>query len=47
MIHPETGAELEKMLKVLKDEGEDAAFAYVREYLREDKETVRNKKRNK
>ena len=47
MIHPETGAELEEMLRVLKDEGEDAAFAYVREYLREDKETVRNKKRNK
>lgn len=36
MIHPETGAELEKMLLVLRDEGEDAAFAYVRRRLREE-----------
>jgi len=35
MIHPETAAELEKMLKMLKEEGEDAAFAYVRRWLRE------------
>ena len=34
-IHPETAAELEKMLKVLKDEGEDAAFRYVRRRLKE------------
>ena len=34
-IHPETAAELENMLRVLKDEGEDAAFAYVRRRLRE------------
>lgn len=34
MIHPETGAELEKMLKVLKDEGEEAAFEYVRNWLK-------------
>ncbi|MBR4474197.1 MAG: catalase [Oscillospiraceae bacterium] len=34
-IHPETGAELEKMLEVLKDEGEDAAFRYVRKRLKE------------
>ena len=34
-IHPETGAELEKMLKVLKDEGEDAAFRYVHQRLKE------------
>ena len=38
MIHPETGAELEEMLRVLKDEGEDAAFSYVRKYLHEDTE---------
>jgi hypothetical protein len=37
MIHPETGAELEKMLRVLRDEGEDAAFAYVRRRLKEEK----------
>jgi hypothetical protein len=36
MIHPETGAELEKMLRVLRDEGEDAAFAYVRRRLQEE-----------
>ena len=41
MIHPETGAVLEKMLLVLRDEGEDAAFAYVRRLLREDKENRR------
>ncbi len=35
LIHPETGAELEKMLLVLRDEGEEAAFAYVRKRLRE------------
>ena len=37
MIHPETGAELEQMLRVLKDQGEDAAFAYVRQRLQEEK----------
>ncbi len=36
-IHPETGAELEEMLRVLKDEGEDAALAYVRRRLKEEK----------
>ena len=35
MIHPETGAEIEQMLLVLKEQGEDAAFAYVRKRLRE------------
>ena len=35
LIHEETGDELEKMLRMLKDEGEDAAFAYVRKRLRE------------
>ena len=38
LIHPETGAEIEGMLRVLRDEGEDAAFAYVRRRLREAKE---------
>ena len=35
MIHPETGAELEKMLLVLKEEGEEAAFAFIRKWLKE------------
>lgn len=35
MMHPDTSAALEKMLKVMKDEGEDAAFSYVRRWLRE------------
>jgi hypothetical protein len=35
MIHPESGAELEKMLTVLRDEGEDAAFEYIRRWLKE------------
>ena len=34
-IHPETGAEIEEMLRVLRDEGEDAAFKYVKKRLRE------------
>lgn len=35
MIHPKTGAELEEMLRVLKDEGEVAAFQYVRLRMKE------------
>ncbi|MCR5825334.1 MAG: DUF5662 family protein [Oscillospiraceae bacterium] len=35
MIHPETGAEIEEMLRVLKEQGEDAAFAFVRRRLHE------------
>lgn len=37
LIHPETGEEIEKMLLVLRDEGEDAAFDYVRKRLKEDR----------
>ena len=36
MMHPETFAEIEKMLEILKDEGEDAAFEYVRKWLKEE-----------
>jgi hypothetical protein len=35
LIHPDTSAEIEEMLRVLKDEGEEAAFAYVQKRLRE------------
>ena len=41
LIHPETGAEIEEMLRVLRDEGEEAAFAYVRRRLREEQEEIR------
>ena len=41
LIHPETGAEIEEMLRVLRDEGEEAAFAYVRRRLREEQEKKR------
>lgn len=34
LIHPETSEQIERMLLVLKERGEDAAFAYVRERLR-------------
>ena len=34
MMHPDTSAALEKMLEVLKDEGEEAAVKYVRWWLR-------------
>lgn len=36
-IHPETGKEIEEMLRVLKYEGEEKAFAYVRRRLKEAK----------
>ena len=42
LIHPETGAEIEEMLRVLKDEGEEAAFAYVRRRLREERKRARH-----
>lgn len=35
MMHPETAAELEKMLEILKDQGEDAAVTYIRNWLKE------------
>ena len=34
-MHPETYAEIEEMLRVLKDEGEETAFAYVKKRLKE------------
>lgn len=37
LIHPDTARELESMLRMLKVHGEDAAFAYVRRRLREDR----------
>ena len=37
LIDPGTASELEKMLLILKNEGEDAAFAYVRRRLRKDR----------
>ena len=33
-IHPETRALLEKILVLLKDRGEEAAFAYLRKLLK-------------
>ena len=36
LIHPETSEEIERMLLVLKEEGEDAAFAFVRKRLLEE-----------
>lgn len=33
LLHPDTRAELESCLIKLKDEGEDAVFAYIRNYL--------------
>lgn len=34
LIHPETGKEIEEMLRVLKDEGEEAGLQYVRRCLK-------------
>lgn len=33
-IHPETSAELEKMLNLLAEQGEDAVFSYIRQKLK-------------
>jgi len=37
IIHEETSEEIEQMLLVLKEQGEDAAFAYVRRRLKENR----------
>lgn len=37
-IHPETSAFLEKLLRMLAEEGEDTVFSYLRRYLRENKD---------
>lgn len=34
-IHPETSDFLERLLRMLAEEGEDATFAYIRRYLKE------------
>lgn len=39
-IHPETCAEIEKMLLTLRDEGEDAAFRYIKKRLEEEKQSA-------
>ena len=33
LIHPDTQALLEQLLTMLKDEGEDATFAYIRAHV--------------
>lgn len=33
LMHPDTAAELERILTIVADEGEDAAFAYMRRHL--------------
>ncbi len=35
-IHPETSQEIETMLRILSEKGEDAAFKYIKEYLKEE-----------
>ena len=35
LIHPKTAAEIEKMLTILKENGEKAAFDYVRKRLQD------------
>ena len=37
LIHPETGALIEQMLLVLKEQGEEAAFAHVRALLAQER----------
>ncbi len=37
-IHPETAAFLGKLLAMLKDEGEEATFRYIKKYLKEHKD---------
>ncbi len=42
LMHPDTMCILEDMLQKLRDEGEDAAFAYVRRLLRKSRRAGRN-----
>ncbi len=45
-IHPDTSRELEKMLLILKEEGEEKAFTYVREKLKRWKKEQKDKKKS-
>ena len=40
-MHPDSAAEIEKMLLTLRDEGEDAAFDYIKKRLDEEKRSVK------
>lgn len=40
LIYPDTAEKLELMLKILRDQGEEKAFAYVRRRLKEEKHGV-------
>ena len=40
-MHPDSCREIEKMLLVLKEEGEEAAFRYIKKRLKEEKRSVR------
>jgi hypothetical protein len=44
ILHPETEALLEKMLRMLKEEGEEAAFAWIRKEILKPEEEKRRKK---
>ena len=47
LIHPDTARELETMLLTLRDEGEKAAFAYIRRRLRQDGKERRRARKEK
>ena len=42
-IHPETSDEIEMLLTMVAEQGEDAAFAYTRRRLKEEKQQRKNK----
>ncbi|MBR5239784.1 MAG: catalase [Clostridia bacterium] len=44
IIHPEVDALLIKLLTMLKDEGEDATFTYLKQLLKEEKKNQKSKK---
>ena len=44
LIHPETGALIERWLVLLRDEGEEQAFRLIRQELRDEKEKNRQRK---
>lgn len=45
IMHPKTRAKLEKLLKMLKDEGETRTFCYIKKVLKEEKRKSKKKQR--
>lgn len=47
LLHPESRALLERLLIMLKDEGEDKTFAFLKNYLKQEKQAKKQAKKEK